>query len=40
VFLGFLVISLGLTATAIALGALELVLVATALAVLAGQSTA
>ena len=40
VLLGFVVLSLGgLTAAAIVLGALELVLVAVALAVLAGQST-
>jgi hypothetical protein len=41
VLLGFVVLSLGgLTAAAIVLGALQLVLVAVALAVLAGQSTA
>ena len=39
VLLGFAVTSLSLTAAAIALGALELVLVAAALAVLAGQSS-
>jgi hypothetical protein len=40
VLLAFAVTSLSLTAAAIVLGALELVLVAAALAVLAGQSSA